>query len=82
MLTAVLAGKLLGDQYSILSLMAIGAVLSLAAQLGDLVESVIKRDCDAKDAGTFMPGLGGLLDVLDSLVFTAPVFYWLLKYVL
>jgi phosphatidate cytidylyltransferase len=56
-----------------------GAVVSGAAQLGDLMESMIKRDCARKDASDAVPGFGGVLDVLDSLLFAAPVAfgYWL-----
>ena len=57
-----------------------GLVVTPAAQLGDLMESMIKRDCAAKDASAVLPGFGGLLDVLDSLLFAAPVAYgfWVL----
>jgi phosphatidate cytidylyltransferase len=53
----------------------LAAVLALIAQLGDLFESLIKRDCNIKDSGTILPGMGGVLDVIDSLIFTAPTFY-------
>ena len=56
-----------------------GVVVGIAAQLGDLMESMIKRDCARKDASDAVPGFGGVLDVLDSLLFAAPVAYgyWL-----
>jgi phosphatidate cytidylyltransferase len=56
-----------------------GLVIGLVAQLGDLMESMIKRDCARKDASAAVPGFGGVLDVLDSLLFAAPVAfgYWL-----
>jgi len=50
-------------------------ILAVIAQLGDLFESLIKRDCSVKDSGKFLPGMGGMLDVVDSLIFTAPTFY-------
>ena len=52
-----------------------GLVVGIAAQLGDLMESMIKRDCERKDASSAVPGFGGVLDVLDSLLFAAPLAY-------
>jgi phosphatidate cytidylyltransferase len=50
-------------------------ILAIIAQLGDLFESLIKRDCQVKDSGKILPGMGGVLDVIDSIIFTAPTFY-------
>ena len=50
-------------------------ILAVIAQLGDLFESLIKRDCKVKDSGKLFPGMGGVLDVIDSIIFTAPTFY-------
>lgn len=52
-----------------------GLLVGVAAQLGDLMESMIKRDCERKDASSAVPGFGGVLDVLDSLLFAGPVAY-------
>lgn len=57
-------------------LLFIGFSLSLLSQLGDLSESLIKRDCHSKDASRLIPGIGGMLDLIDSLLFTGPVFYF------
>jgi phosphatidate cytidylyltransferase len=56
-----------------------GLTVGLAGVLGDLAESLIKRDCGHKDASQVVPGFGGVLDVVDSVLFAAPVAYaWLL----
>jgi phosphatidate cytidylyltransferase len=60
-------------------LITLGLLLGILGQVGDLAESLIKRDCDAKDSGTNMSGFGGVLDMLDSLLFTTPIFYFYLR---
>ncbi|MDZ7860136.1 MAG: phosphatidate cytidylyltransferase [Candidatus Krumholzibacteriota bacterium] len=60
-------------------LAVIGSVVS---QLGDLVESMIKRDVNIKDSSNTIPGHGGILDRFDSMLFNAPVIYYILKYFL
>lgn len=54
---------------------AFGLVVGVAGVLGDLAESLIKRDCHTKDASKSIPGFGGLLDVVDSVLFAAPIAY-------
>jgi phosphatidate cytidylyltransferase len=54
----------------------IGIAGAILGQLGDLSESLIKRDCQVKDSGSIFPGMGGALDAIDSLLFAAPAFYF------
>ncbi len=61
--------------WSVAAAIAFGIAVSLAAQLGDLAESLIKRDGNVKDAAARIPGFGGVLDVIDSILFAAPVVY-------
>jgi phosphatidate cytidylyltransferase len=55
-----------------------GLVVGAVSQIGDLVESALKRSAGAKDSGGFIPTFGGILDVIDSPLLSAPVAYWLL----
>ncbi|VTS07072.1 phosphatidate cytidylyltransferase [Tuwongella immobilis] len=65
-------------QFSLLEGILAGSVLAVISQLGDLAESLIKRDYQVKDASSSVPGFGGILDVIDSILLAAPVVYiWL-----
>ncbi len=60
---------------SYLRIIILGLVTSIAAIIGDLIESVFKRSCEVKDSGNLIPGRGGILDSIDSIVIAAPIFY-------
>ena len=60
----------------------LGVILSSAAVIGDLIESIFKREAGVKDSGKLFPGIGGILDLLDSLLFNAPLMYLYLRHVL
>jgi phosphatidate cytidylyltransferase len=60
----------------------LGVILSVSAVVGDLIESLFKREAGVKDSGKFFPGIGGILDLLDSLLFNAPIMYLYLRHIL
>jgi phosphatidate cytidylyltransferase len=56
----------------------LGLLLGVAAPLGDLCESILKRSAGVRDSGSLIPGHGGIMDRIDSLIFTTPAFYYYL----
>jgi phosphatidate cytidylyltransferase len=76
--TSLLVGKLLLSlgESGVSFLLSLGLVISSVGQMGDLMESMIKRVSKVKDASSILPGHGGLLDRLDSLIFAFPLTYY------
>lgn len=74
--------KALLPHISLYHLLTLGVLLGILAQVGDLAESLIKRDCHVKDASNNISGFGGMLDVIDSLLFTTPIFYVYIKVII
>ena len=72
----MLSGGQIGDvHFTLANAIVMGATLAMIGVAGDLFESIVKRSADVKDSGDSVPGMGGLLDVLDSLLFGGPFMY-------
>lgn len=76
LVTACVAHASFVPELSLQDAVILGLLLTIAGLLGDLWESAIKRRAGVKDSGSILPGHGGMLDRLDSLLFTAPAFYY------
>ncbi len=84
-LASVLFARLAGGHLAgmnMLHAVILGVLLSTAAVVGDLIESLFKREAGVKDSGRLFPGIGGILDLLDSLLFNGPLMYLYLRHVL
>jgi phosphatidate cytidylyltransferase len=77
---ALMPGKLSLFRFDDLTILGLG--LGFAAVVGDLAESVVKRGAHTKDSSVMLPGIGGTLDLIDSILFTAPILFFYMRFVL
>ena len=75
LIAALLASKIFFNEIPLIHCLIVAFICGIIGQFGDLTESLIKRNCQVKDSGTLIPGHGGVLDRIDSLLFAGPAFY-------
>jgi len=75
LIAALLVSSLFFNEIPLIHCLIVAFICGIIGQFGDLAESLIKRNCQVKDSGTLIPGHGGVLDRIDSLLFAGPAFY-------
>ncbi len=68
--------------FRFIDVLVLGFIIGVMAEIGDLAESLLKRDAEIKDSNRLLPGMGGVLDVLDSTLLCAPIFYFYVRYII
>jgi len=76
---ALMLRFILIPQLTVSAVLFLGIMIGVVSIIGDLVESMFKRDAKVKDSGALVPGHGGILDKIDGILFSGPLFYWMLK---
>ena len=80
-IVAVIVGIIFPIPINYWQMIVLGFIICVLAQLGDLVESLLKRNADVKDSGNLLPGHGGFLDRLDSFFLTGPAIFYCITYI-
>ena len=75
LIASLLASSLFFNEIPLIHCLIVAFICGIIGQFGDLAESLIKRNCQVKDSGTLIPGHGGVLDRIDSLLYVGPAFY-------
>jgi phosphatidate cytidylyltransferase len=78
---AIIGGRWLLGHFTLTQCLAVGCLLAVLGQLGDLSESLLKRSSGVKDSAALIPGHGGILDKVDGILFGAPALYYYVLYV-
>ena len=82
LITVYVFYRIYPDLFSLWTYMAIGVMVGIFSQIGDLVESIFKRDVEVKDSSAILPGHGGFMDRFDAPTFLAPMFYYFLVFLI